>query len=339
VVLVVASMVALAGCDQDGDAPGKDEPAGAGTATSELSEQARGARAMVECLQAAGVPALEQPENDSQGQVGLGFDTDEPYSVRIESYEYTYWAQAESQEDLDYAYEYLAEMKAQYDPSMSWEVSLDGETVLVDGEWIPMKEATDIWETALEVPYLIIDQTDYTAELTKCLDETGYTEPVYEQDPADELAEKQINFKSTVKWVECARQNGYPDLASPSAPIADGYATYPVAVLPGDISEQELRDLLALCPNFNEDTYVAAIDAIEALGESPSEEDLAAFIAEHGAGFPPVISFDIPGAAAYAFGDTSVPEPSAADEARLEILFTIVFEAEDTFNDSLAGLA
>jgi hypothetical protein len=143
-------------------------------------------------------------------------------------------------------------------------------------------------------PYLVMDGIDYSPDWSRCLTESGYTEPEFLVDPAVELAEKQRAFEGTLEWIKCARQNGYPDMADPLPAKVDRFATTPTAVLPVNTSEAELRALLAQCPAFDEEAFIAQMEAVEALGDHPDGDLLQETIL---ANQPPriEIGFDVPG--------------------------------------------
>jgi hypothetical protein len=102
---------------------------------------------------------------------------------------------------------------------------------------------------------LIVGATDHTETFRACVEESGYTEPVFQADPAEEIKEKQAILSVTVAWAKCARENGYPDLADPLPAVADQWVTTPTAVLPAETTPEDLAGLLAECPADAESEY------------------------------------------------------------------------------------
>jgi hypothetical protein len=134
--------------------------------------------------------------------------------------------------------------------------------------------------------FLIIGEEDHTDAWARCLDESGYQEPAVANDPAAELDQKRKEAADGVEWAGCARQNGYPSLADPDTPKADEWETTPMVILPSDMTEQALRDLLAKCPNFDADEWTAWDEAIEEDPESATDDMVPS---------QPMIGFDLPG--------------------------------------------
>jgi hypothetical protein len=148
--------------------------------------------------------------------------------------------------------------------------------------------------------FLIVGDADHTELLQGCIKETGYVEPVFYADPAEELKEKQATLEATLAWIECARQNGYPDIRDPAAPVADQRITTPTAVLPLETTTQDLERLLSECPA---DVGDASLDGIIVSAE---------------------IGFDAPGFRGDLSEDAEI-EPETAD--RLVALQNIIAES------------
>jgi hypothetical protein len=121
-----------------------------------------------------------------------------------------------------------------------------------DGQFDPAEQA--LWQQHVDDPsyFLVIDGVDHSDVLESCLQDSGYVDPGHDTDPAEELADKQPIAEATNTWIACAREHGMPDLEDPTVQ-ADNYATYPAAVIPLSTTAQELRALLEVCPNFDED--------------------------------------------------------------------------------------
>jgi hypothetical protein len=106
---------------------------------------------------------------------------------------------------------------------------------------------------------LLIDGVDRTADLERCLEESGYTQPEYGLDPSEMAAMQRAQADATNEWVACARENGYPTLEDVT-PTDDG--VLPVR-LPFSTTEEAFRALLAVCPNWDRERAEAEADGTE----------------------------------------------------------------------------
>jgi hypothetical protein len=217
----------------------------------------------------------------------------------------------------------LDQLAAKYDPSRI-ESSDDREVDLAP---------------AKEIPYLFIGQDDFTEAFTKCLSDTGYKPPGSFADPATELAQKQLALQSTVYWLKCARENGYPLLKDPPPPQADNWASQPTAVLPPDITPDALRSLLTVCPAFNQSDYEAGMQEMTDHPKKYSGPDWAAATSELLERYPgyiePTIGFGLPGYDGRPH-DSADGELSAPQAARLAELQEILNSpAEDYWQELL----
>jgi hypothetical protein len=302
VAMAFLAVGALAGGCSDGNdvASLEERLAGDGRPQAEV------ARAMVECLQAADVPAHEQSldgiVDGLDGQVAVAFPDDQVLylSDGLGVYMGSYGLEGE-------------------EPTAEWAAA----------EAAAAKYADEYGEIGPGPgkPFLIIGADDYTDPWVKCLDETGYTDPSSTSNLGEELKDKQRTLNATLDWLNCARANGYPKLKDPDPPKADGYETQPMALLPADISEAELRKLLVACPNFNKEDHLGA-DQTEVDG---SEADFEALLKKYPGMIDPVIGFDVPGFN----GDThdgAMDGLSAADQNRLYTLLDIIGAAAWEYN-------
>jgi hypothetical protein len=115
---------------------------------------------------------------------------------------------------------------------------------------------------------LIVDGVDHSDIYAACLDESEYDEnAVYAAVDYSPMAELeplyQLMIDASNEWAKCARENGFPTTKDAVMPKGEGQ---PMALLPASITEVELRELLAVCPNFDP----AIVEANEKLYESMS---------------------------------------------------------------------
>jgi hypothetical protein len=203
------------------------------------------------------------------------------------------------------------------------------------------KEMTEIWENWTPDPEnpddgpdiptrLLIDGTDYSAAWDGCVASSGYDESkAYEamaSGPAM-MALYQLQVDASNRWAECARANGFPD--TKDAHLPTGTYGYPAALLPAGITEDQLRQLLEVCPTFDP----AIEDANNALWEALSDEELE----ELGyGGYPegyqvqPNVGFDYPG---FDGENTESEIPDEATYQRLVVLQGILNEAQWEYYD------
>ncbi|MDR0594545.1 MAG: hypothetical protein LBG60_15115 [Bifidobacteriaceae bacterium] len=335
--LITAVGLALAGCGQGEDVAsltgegGKDGKSGKGDTAllSAEAEQGAAAEDFAACLKEAGVPH-QIADWDESGQKYVDFSSgDQPMAM---SYGGEYGSQwggiGETDAEYQDSLESLVPLVEKYDPALAAQIGQNGgatsAVVITEGEAEAASPGAE--EPEPVVRFLVVGQTDYTEAFVKCLDQSGYTEPVFTTDPADELKDKQRIAEATAEWANCARQNGYPDLKDPDPPVADNYETYPNALLPGDITEQALRDLLAACPNFDAAKTKAYEEAMAALGDNPSEADWAEFD-EKWDMTQPSIDFDVPGLQGLAAGE----EPDQETMDRLMALYEVLYEASNDY--------
>ncbi|MDR2566206.1 MAG: hypothetical protein LBC97_09175 [Bifidobacteriaceae bacterium] len=272
-----------------------------------IADQARSANDLVTCLVAADIPAVTEPYSDD-GQLHVWLAIEEDHIASFGG----------GAAIMDGIPDWMLDLAAKYDPSMEL-----------------IKEAQaggspTAWPTGEVPPYLIIGQQDRTEDLRRCLDSSGYTEPVNYPTPDREVAIKQVDLEATLPWIECARANGYPDLEDPVPVKADEWQTEPTAVLPADITEQEFRALLAVCPVFDEAAWLAHDQAVAELGDNPTDEQLLEIDAQYPLGYPS-IGFDVPGVDGrlHSGPETNTPVPDNVVRA-----FEIMREERDRYFDA-----
>ncbi|MDR0626234.1 MAG: hypothetical protein LBG11_03075 [Bifidobacteriaceae bacterium] len=137
--------------------------------------------------------------------------------------------------------------------------------------------------------------------------------------------------ESGTLWAACARENGYPQVKDPAPPVADGWVTMPLVVLPGTITATDLRALLTECPNFDFEAAEAIIEELLALPDDASEDEQRELMRSYTDLFAhsPSISFDIPG---WDFEDYDGPETDE-NYIRGAELKAVLHEASIAFDD------
>jgi hypothetical protein len=226
VAVVAVGAVIVGGCDEGGGdvvSLGSEEPSGGSSESGSPagSAQRQGAEAFYACLTDAGLPAQLNPVDDSDsGDAAVGWAPDHTVMERIPG-------------------EFSGMTGGQGD-----EVSqADTDAFFAQGD---------------DTYGLVIDGVDHTEAYQECHEKSGYTQPQYPQDPAEEAKQRQASADATNEWIACARENGYPNLADVQVSSDDPDA-WPQATLPLDTTADQLRALLDACPNFDEDQARAMI--------------------------------------------------------------------------------
>jgi len=184
------------------------------------------ARAMVSCMQEADVPAILEESYDPNEAF---FDIDPDYPVLI----------AWGKDAVSFYY-------GDNPDEAEWNY------------WEAKYHELDSWTTP---PFLFVAETDHSEAFAACIDQTGYIPVEYLADSVEELAHKQKVAQAGAEWATCARENGYPAIKDPNPPKADNWETSPAVLLPEDITPDELRYLLVVCPNFDREAEEASHEA------------------------------------------------------------------------------
>jgi hypothetical protein len=219
VFALVAAAVALAlgGCGADGDVA----TLGAGAPATGSTDQAGAAEAFHSCLRAAGLPAsLEQVD----GGVSVGWDQD-GHDILSSS----------------------PVLGVAFVRGLSRDLGEESADAAF-GAFTSSHRVEEGYSWGLEV-----DGVDYSDTYEECWESSGYTDPVAAADPAVEMLGKRLVADSTNAWLACARENGYPDWADVDPGVPDDWWTSPTAYIPLSMAPEELRALLAACPNFDAD--------------------------------------------------------------------------------------
>ncbi|MDR1187916.1 MAG: hypothetical protein LBK95_10755 [Bifidobacteriaceae bacterium] len=292
----------------------------------ERADQAEATLEMVKCLQEAGISEAVEYEAGTD-QASFGIETDEPYTMRVDQTGASYdFGGADTSDESDQAewkavLQHLEELASAYDPSLA--TASDAGSGESDTNPAAGTAPLVLPETEPDdgvPPYLFIGDRDHTEALTECLDETGYTTPVAPpSDPDQELADKQLALIPTLAWAECARENGYPNLKDPDPPVANGWKTgISMVLLPTNMTEQALRDLMAACPNFDEEATRSLDHEMDAATADGSWNDDASplyrqLLEKYPTANPPRIGFDLPGFGPDTGGGVVLPDFESAD--------------------------
>jgi len=165
------------------------------------------------------------------------------------------------------ALDYLACMTAEGLP-MELAPNLQGEMVMVvvnkghDAVWVNpdhtmgfagYEKSPELAEIAGRIgdgPGMVIDGVDHTTTFVACLNQTGYDETAAKGLVPLEPGYFDKQVEANNRWAECARDHGWPFIHD-SAPPETGTVEAPAVVLPITITEDQLRQLLKDCPNFD----------------------------------------------------------------------------------------
>jgi hypothetical protein len=138
-------------------------------------------------------------------------------------------------------------------------------------------------------PFLQVDGVDHTETWVRCLDSSGYDYLAVWESIADSdmfTAMDQLVVDASNQWAKCARENGHPDVIDARMPQSE--TEIPTALLPASITEDQLRQLLAVCPNFD--------PVIEEANELLEAQMVASdSILPDGYRAQPKVGFDFPG--------------------------------------------
>jgi hypothetical protein len=113
------------------------------------------------------------------------------------------------------------------------------------------KAENDFFSKPYTGPALMIDGVDYSEEYAKCLAQSGYDEQRAQGSVIQNPVLVQQQLAANNKWAQCARENGWPDVKDSVVPEDD--MMMPVVYLPSGITDDQLRQLIDACPNFDPD--------------------------------------------------------------------------------------
>ena len=169
---------------------------------------------------------------------------------------------------------------------------------------------------------LMINGVDRSTEYGQCLTESGYDEVAAWGDTTRDPAQTERQVTANNKWAECARENGWPDIQD-STLLND--VDWPTVVLPLTITDDQLRQLLEACPNFNP-------ELVQWWQDNPAATSYPDDYLPD-----PSISFDIPWMSAGQGPDWTPDPQEQADIDRMHHLNDILNEQMNEYNAQHGG--
>jgi hypothetical protein len=100
--------------------------------------------------------------------------------------------------------------------------------------------------------WLSVDGVDRSEDFRRCCEESGYIAPESNADPAETLEQIQVAAEATNEWIACASDNGLSNLFNVGVTTVDE-GVWPTVELTLKMTLEELRSLLDVCPNFDEE--------------------------------------------------------------------------------------
>jgi len=120
------------------------------------------------------------------------------------------------------------------------------------------KALTEFKSTAGSAPTLWIDRVDHSPTYAQCLAESGYSDDAaWGSSTTTNTQALQLQVNANNQWAACARENGWPDIQDSSMPDPQTTTSTPSVLLPGTITEDQLRALLDACPNGNPNSQIS----------------------------------------------------------------------------------
>jgi hypothetical protein len=275
---------------------------------------------MNSCLRDAGIASVLRDVNS--GQEDLNIENTVPYAMAFGDGNsgYSPGAGVSSEDQQRVALAGVAEIVRRYDPGAA-DSMVGVDTSAASPLPAPQPGFAD-------PVYLVIGDEDHTDTFVACLKETRYTGAVVGIDPSEELRQKRFSLEATVRWADCARENGFPNVKDPPNPRADGYVTESRALLPVTITEPALRSLLDKCPAFDPEGTRELEAAIAAVGGNPEPQEFEDLARRYPTGIEPQIGFDAP---VWDGQNGDATDLSDDETARLSALFLILAEARESY--------
>jgi hypothetical protein len=109
----------------------------------------------------------------------------------------------------------------------------------------------DFFNDSSREPALILDGVDHSGTYARCLTQSGYDERAARGDMVIDADQMQRQVRANNQWAGCVRDHGWPTVKDSAIPTKMDGTEWPTITLPGTITEDQLRRLLDLCPNFD----------------------------------------------------------------------------------------
>jgi len=166
-------------------------------------------------------------------------------------------------------------------------------------------------------PALIIDGIDHSDAYVQCLATSGYNPWAKTVADWPDQAEIALQVQGNNTWAACVRENGWPGIEDSVMPTTIDAETQPYVFLPSTMTEDQLRQLLEACPNFNLDMQ-KQLDDWRQFNPSNSYPD--GYLPD------PSITFGLPGT-----GSTASPSVTPEDQDHLDRLYEILHEQSNAY--------
>jgi hypothetical protein len=102
-------------------------------------------------------------------------------------------------------------------------------------------------------PALLVDGVDHSQAYAACLDGSGYSAQEGYGTSQWDLARVTLQVTSNNQWAACARNYGWPTIRDSALPQTLDGTQWPTILLPPTMTDGQLEQLLAACPNFDPD--------------------------------------------------------------------------------------
>jgi len=179
----------------------------------------------------------------------------------------------------------------------------------------------EIMSDTSRTPALVIDGIDHSDAYTTCLAESGFDPwPSWETLVSPSPAAIALQVQANNTWAACARENGWPNLEDSIMPTDPDDGSWPYIFLPSTMTEDQLRQLLDACPNFDPEKQEQLQDWRQS---NPAVSYPDGYLPD------PAISFELPGT-----GPTTDPSSPSDDYEHRERLNQILYEKMDEYNQN-----
>jgi hypothetical protein len=287
----------VGGCSSDNDVASLDrgeESQGSGGTAAET------ALAMADCLVAEGIPASAKPDEAFDGAL----------VVRPDVGPDDYWQMTVTVGQSDGA----TGADGRDDPDGAYRDQTRAAKTIIEDKYLNESDGRAL-------PHLLVGRDGELQDLTEpfvgCLESTGYEDPTATP-PSELLQFRQRDAEAGAKWAECARSAGWAGVKDPETPTLETVDRVPIVLLPSTITEDQLRALLADCPNWDQ---AAHEEEDRRLADPDYEAEWDELIVDPG------IGFDVPGYNGETVGEY-MPDP------KLDALFDVLLQEQREYYDA-----